>query len=97
MQDADQIADKWLTRSVYDHYYKKSTDIRDMLKQCPKCGIIWMKDNFCNNNRMYCGNRPYNYFDYFSNKSSYRYCFSIEKDKLTYTKNEMKKMDQLQL
>lgn len=43
MQQADAIADKLLTKSVYEDFYNKTTDIKDMLKKCPKCGEIWMK------------------------------------------------------
>lgn len=71
MQQADIIADKFLTKSVYEDYYKKTTDIRDMFKACPKCGIIWMKVRGCDDT--YCGNRPTNYFDYFANKNAYRH------------------------
>lgn len=44
---------------------KTSNDIRDQLKQCPNCGLIWLRVEGCQNTN--CGNTPSSIWDFFRN------------------------------
>ena len=91
MNQTDLIADKLLPKKVYEAYSKQTNDMRDMIKQCPYCGLIWMKVYGCNSTS--CGNRPTDYFDYFADRSSYKYKFDLFNGELKCTKENLKKLD----
>lgn len=48
-------------------------DIRDLLKKCPKCGLIWMRVEGCEGETS-CGGRP-QIFDFEDSKFMLRYHF----------------------
>lgn len=47
----------------------KQTDIRDLIKKCPNCGLIWFRIESCPNTT--CGNRPSCFFDFLKNGFSH--------------------------
>jgi hypothetical protein len=66
-------------KSLYSHKYdtfesqfKGQIDIRDLLKQCPNCKLIWFRIESCPNTT--CGNRPSCFFD-FVTKALFKYSF----------------------
>jgi rubrerythrin len=44
------------------------TDIRDLIKQCPNCGLIWFRVEACPSTA--CGTRPSCFFDFLKNSFS---------------------------
>jgi hypothetical protein len=44
------------------HELKKGENIRDLFRECPKCKVIWLKVEGCNDAT--CGNRLYNPWDF---------------------------------
>ena len=52
--------------AVGNDYY----DIRDLLKKCPNCGIIWMRAEGCDGSTN-CGRKPSKFWDFFTSKSKY--------------------------
>ncbi len=68
----------------------KLTDIRDLIKKCPNCGLIWMRIEACPNTT--CGNRPSCFFDFLKQGFS-RFKFKrIGKTiKIERVKNNLKK------
>jgi ribosomal protein S27AE len=48
------------------------SDVRDLIKECPKCGLIWMKTLGCNT--VTCGQKA-SYKDYQYLKKTLKYSF----------------------
>lgn len=61
----------------------KKTDIRDLVKKCPNCGLIWFRVEACPDTT--CGNRPSSFFD-FTSKPFSRYDIKRYGKKIIYTK-----------
>lgn len=60
-----------MDKFFYEDNYKKSSDIRDLFRACPNCGLIWMKVMGCDGMTT-CGNKP-DFYDYFKNKDLHTY------------------------
>jgi Zn-finger nucleic acid-binding protein len=67
--------------TFYDMQTSKFQDIRDLIKACPHCGLIWMKTLGCN--KITCGKKVV-YKDNHYQKNMYRHLFTINNGMLTY-------------
>ena len=78
---------------THDHIesqFRGQIDIRDLLKKCPNCGLIWFRIEDCPNTT--CGNRPSCFFD-FVTRSLFKYTFFRDRKSKKITlkaKNEKK-------
>lgn len=74
-----------ITKRFYEDQYKQEFDVRDLFKECPNCGLLWMRVTGCPNTT--CGNKP-GFFDYLKNRIYNKYVFNINNGRLNFTRNQ---------